>query len=47
MHDEFNYEIELVKHLQEPLAPASRVEIAAVIAALEGTPEIDSKEYDS
>src|SRR3972149_260201 len=47
MHDEFNYEIEPVKHLQEPLAPASKVEIAAVIAALEGTPEIDSEEYDT
>ena len=47
MHDEFNYEIEPMKHLQVPLVPASRVEIAAVIAALEGTPEIDSKEYDT
>ncbi len=47
MHDEFNYEIEPVKHLQESLAPASKAEIAAVIAALEGTPESDSNEYDS
>ena len=47
MHDEFNYEIEPVKHLQEPLVPASKVEIAAVIAALEATPEIDSMEYDT
>lgn len=39
--------IEPVKHLQEPLIPASKVEIAAVIAALVGTPEIDSKEYDT
>jgi hypothetical protein len=47
MHDEFNYEIEPVRHLQVPLVPASRVEIEAVIAALEVTPEIDSKEYDT
>jgi hypothetical protein len=47
MHDEFNYEIEPVKHLQVALVPASKVEIAAVIAALEAIPEIDSKEYDT
>ncbi len=47
MHDEFNYEIDPVKHLQESKVPASKAEIAAVIAALEGTPEIDSNEYDT
>src|SRR3989304_3796166 len=30
MHDEFNYEIKPVKHLQVALEPASKVEIAAV-----------------
>jgi|GEM_PF-2708902 len=47
MHDELNYELEPMKHLQVALVPASKVEIAAVIAALEATPEIDSKEYDT
>jgi len=36
-----------VKHFQVALIPASKVEIAAVIAALEANPEIDSKQYDT